>query len=702
MTENKHAITLDTEVQYLKGVGPKRAELLSTLNITCTGELLGHYPRRYLDRSSQIKISDLKIDEDVTVVGKVLSCGIQPGRRSRYMVMFSDGSGMIDCVWFRGIKYIAKVFKVGQTVAFSGKIKQYRGLQLVHPEYDLISDEGEIDPLNTGIIVPMYPSTELLSKVGLDSRGFRRIIGPLLKKIKGRIPDPLPADILKELQLVTLDSAISNIHFPANWQAYKSARKRLAFDELFFIQMLLNLQRKDRQTRQTGLVFSSGQSRADQFIKSLPFQLTSAQIRVIKEIQADTISGLAMNRMLQGDVGSGKTLVAITAMLSAVDSGCQAAIMAPTEILAEQHFLTLKNFLANTNINIALLKGGGRVKAKEKILAGLKDGSVDLVVGTHALVQKGVDFANLGMIIIDEQHRFGVMQRAILRRKGRTPHVLVMTATPIPRTLALTLYGDLDVSIIDEMPRGRLPIKTAWRKEDRRKLIYDFIRKEAAAGRQIYIVYPLVEESEKMDLADATAGWENLSKHVFVEFEVGLLHGRMKPGQKEEIMQQFKEGEIKILVSTTVIEVGVDVPNASVMLIEHAERFGLPQLHQLRGRVGRGEAQSYCILLTQGFLNDTAMSRINTMVKTNDGFRIAETDLEIRGPGQLFGVRQHGDLGLKLANLATDGPLVEAARKAAVRIVESDPHLSDEANKLLKKSFNKRWPDEKMNLIEVG
>lgn len=701
MTESR-SISLDTDVQFVKGIGPRRAERLAAIDITTAGQLLRHYPRRYLDRTNLTKICDLKVDDEATVVGKVLSCGIQKGRKSRYMVMFGDGSGMIDCVWFQGIQYVSKVFKVGQTVAFSGKIKQYRGLQLVHPEYDLISDDGETDPVNTGVIVPMYPSTEQLSRSGLDSRGFRRVIQPLLSQIEQTCNDPLPENILKSQGLTGLYNAVCNIHFPESWAAYNAAKKRLVFDELFYIQLLLQDQRHRRREHRQGLTFHRPRKIAGAFLETLPFQLTDAQIRCIDQIRSDCSSGKAMNRMLQGDVGSGKTIIAITSMLDAVDNGFQAALMAPTEILAEQHYLTLKNMLSDDRVHVALLKGGGRSKDKKQVLEGIADGKINVAVGTHALVQKGVRFENLGMVIIDEQHRFGVMQRADLRYKGKIPHVLVMTATPIPRTLALTLYGDLDVSILDEMPAGRLPVRTAWRKEDRRSLIYEFIREEVRAGRQAYIVYPLVEESEKMDLADATAGYEKLSAEVFPEFTVGLLHGRMKPDEKDEVMGKFKQGTTRILVSTTVIEVGVDVPNASVMLIEHAERFGLPQLHQLRGRVGRGSQQSTCILLTQGYLGETAMSRIRTMTETNDGFKIAEADLQIRGPGQLFGVKQHGDLGLRLASLAADGPVVEQARKEAIDVMNADPGLDLPEHRHLKQEFRTRWPDWRKNLVEVG
>lgn len=617
--------------------------------------------------------------------------------------MLSDGNGVIDCVWFQGVRYISNVFKPGQTVAFSGRIKRYRGgLQLVHPEYDLISDESDSDQIHTGGIIPMYPSTEKLSRAGLDSRGFRRIIQPFLKQIISEVIDPLPESQRRALRLQPLPDALSMIHFPADWDHLFRARRRLVFDELFFIQLSLARGRKQREQELTGHCFTAPGTLTQQFLSGLPFSLTEAQKRAVEDIRRDTASGRPMNRMLQGDVGSGKTLVAVMAMLAAVENGLQAALMAPTEILAEQHYLTLLQMLGGQNISIILLKGGGSAKEKKASLAALASGEADIAVGTHALVQQSVTFDQLAMVVIDEQHRFGVMQRAVLRRKGMTPHALVMTATPIPRTLALTLYGDLDVSILDESPPGRLPVRTAWRKDDARERVYEFIRSEIASGRQAYIVYPLVEESEKLDLADATAGYERLRASVFSECSVGLLHGRMKADEKDRIMADFKSGTTRILVSTTVIEVGVDVPNASVMLIEHAERFGLPQLHQLRGRIGRGEHQSTCILMTPSFITDTALNRIQTMVETNDGFKIAEKDLEIRGPGELFGTRQHGDLGLKLANLATDGPVIETARNGAYEIITADPHLDKPEHRALKEALGRWNAHGRGGLLKVG
>jgi ATP-dependent DNA helicase RecG len=697
----KKSLSLDTPAQYVKGIGPKRSGLLKRAGIETAEDLLNYFPRRYLDRRNLTRIRDLKVGETVTVVGKVLSGEKRKGRSSRFVLLVEDGSGMLQCVWFRGLSYIANAFEAGETVAFSGKVTLYRGPQLVHPEYDKISEEGESNPLHTGGIVPLYPSTETFFKSGLDSRGFRRILRGLLNEIKTNIPETLSSPVIEKNQLMGLSEAYDNIHFPKNWDDLHRSQYRLKFEELFYIQLFLALQRKNREIEKKGIVFDRISEQAEQLIKKLPFELTNAQKRVIQEIQADMKSEKPMNRLLQGDVGSGKTIVALIAILIVIGNGYQTAFMAPTEILAEQHFLTFHQFLEDIGVRVALLKGGQKGSEKQEILNRLSKGEIDIVVGTHALVQEGVQFKKLGFVVIDEQHRFGVMQRAILRMKGYHPDVLVMTATPIPRTLALTLYGDLDVSILNEMPEGRKPIITAQRSEGKRGAIYEFIREEVRKGRQVYIVYPLVEESEKVDLAAATEGYETLSKGIFPEFSVALLHGRMKSEEKEAIMQEYKSGQINILVSTTVIEVGVDVPNATVMLVEHAERFGLTQLHQLRGRIGRGTEKSTCILLAQYPVSDDAKKRLKTMISTNDGFKIAEADLEIRGPGELFGTRQHGMINLKIANLVTDGPILEKARKEAFQIVLSDPKLTDQENKVLKQTYVKRYR-EKFGLIEVG
>ncbi|MFH1943941.1 MAG: ATP-dependent DNA helicase RecG [bacterium] len=695
------SVKLDTSVQYVKGIGPKRAELMKRVDVETIEDLLQYFPRRYLDRSRIAQIRSLRAGEEATIVGKVYSCEARRGRTERFIVIVGDGTGFIECVWFRGLSNFSRVFEVGETVAFSGKVTFYRGPQLVHPEYDKISEEGESNPIHTGGIVPMYPSTELLSRMGMDSRGFRRAIRQALDRVGDSIPETLSDEVLKHQGLIPLSAAFENIHYPRSNDDLAKAQHRLKFEELFFLQLFLALQRRHREVEQKGIAFRQVGEQTRKLVERLPFELTEAQKRVLRIIREDMKSERSMNRLLQGDVGSGKTVVALISMLIAVENGYQAALMAPTEILAEQHFLTMHGLLEDLGVKTALLKGGQKNRVKRDVAEDIASGGVSVIVGTHALVQEGVAFKNLGLVVIDEQHRFGVMQRATLRQKGYRPDVLVMTATPIPRTLALTLYGDLDVSILDEMPEGRRPVRTAWRREQKRKEIYDFLRAEVRQGKQAYIVYPLVEESEKVDLAAATEGYETLSRHVFPEFRVGLLHGRMKAEEKEGVMRDFKAGEIDILVSTTVIEVGVDVPNAAVMLVEHAERFGLTQLHQLRGRVGRGDAQSTCILLSQGRLTDDAVKRLRTMEETTDGFRIAEVDLQIRGPGELFGTRQHGILNFKIANLTTDGRILNAAREEAFRVVEEDSCLENPKNRMMKETYLKRYR-EKFGLMEVG
>ena len=694
-------LQLDTSVQYVKGIGPKRAELLKKVDVETIEDLLTYYPRRYLDRSRLTQIRSLKTGDDVTVVGKVFSCESRRGRTQRFIVVIGDGTGFLHCVWFRGLQYISKVFNVGDTVAFSGKVTTYRGPQLVHPEYDKISEEGESDPLHTGGIIPLYPSTEYLSRIGLDGRGFRKVIRQALNGASSSIYETLPEGMLESLQLLSRKQALEGIHFPKNQSELEIATRRLKFEELFFIQLFLAFERFKRQEEQKGIAFEVVGYLTNNLMESLPFELTEAQKNVLRDIRRDMKADRAMNRLLQGDVGSGKTVVALVAMLIAVENGYQTALMAPTEILAEQHFLTIHDFLESLGVRIVLFKGSKRAAEKRENLEKLAAGEIDIAVGTHALVQKDVNFKNLGFVVIDEQHRFGVMQRATLRGLGMHPDVLVMTATPIPRTLALTLYGDLDVSILNELPKGRQPIRTVWRRAEKKREIYSFIKGEVAKGRQVYIVYPLVEESEKMDLAAATEGYETLVGSVFSDLKVALLHGRMKSDEKENVMEQFKAGEIDILVSTTVVEVGVDVPNATVMLVEHAERFGLTQLHQLRGRVGRGSEASTCILLTHGYISDDAHQRMQTMTDTQDGFKIAEADLQMRGPGELYGTRQHGMLRLKIADLTTDGQILQKAREEAFRIVEEDPRLESEDHRGMKKAYLGQYKD-RFGLMQVG
>jgi len=694
------SFTLDTSVQYIKGIGPKRVRLLQKIGIEKVEDLLFYFPRRYLDRSNLIKIAQLKPDTQATIAGRIYSVDMVSGRRKRLIVLVGDGSGFLSCVWFQAVQYMTSVFKMGETVVFSGRVTVYRGPQMVHPEYDKISEEGEADPLHTGGIIPLYPSTEALKKGGFDSRGFRRMIHQVLSSMPP-MEETLPLDILARHQLMALSDSLHHMHYPSDWRTLKKAQIRLKFEELFYLQLHLALQRKSNAREDKGISFQRVGELTRALVNKLSFELTDAQKRVLREIRQDMKSGKPMNRLLQGDVGSGKTVVACIALLIAVENGYQSVLMAPTEILAEQHYLTIHEWLEQFGVQVALLKGGQSTKERQTVLSGLETGDIQVIIGTHALVQEGVEFNKLGLIVIDEQHRFGVMQRAFLRKKGIYPDVMVMTATPIPRTLALTLYGDLDVSILDEMPAGRKPVRTAWRNEGKREAIYAFIQSELEKGRQAYIVYPLVEESEKVDLAAATEGYEILSQSVFSDFEVGLLHGRMKSEEKDEVMRAFQSGKIDCLVTTTVIEVGVDAPHATVILIEHAERFGLTQLHQLRGRVGRGETESTCILLSQYPLSDDAKKRLETMVQTQDGFQIAEKDLEIRGPGELFGTRQHGLLNFKIADLATDGPILEKARKEALILIQEDPMIQQPEHVMVRDTYQNRYQGT-FGLIEVG
>jgi len=697
----KNTISPDTPVQYLKGIGPKRAAVLQSVGISTVEDLLYYFPRRYIDRSTITPIARIRPDTEVTIVGKILVCQIVQGRRKRFVAQVGDSSGIVQCVWFQGIRYISRAFKNGDTVAFSGKATVYRSIQLVHPDFDKIYEENEPDGINTGRIIPLYPSSEKLSAMGFDSRGFRRVIKSALSGAGDSVKETLPDFILEENKLTGLQNALRHMHFPDNWQSLERARTRLKFEELFYLQLFLALERDKREFSHTGISFSKTGNLTKKFIGNLHFELTNAQKRVLREIYDDMKSDRVMNRLIQGDVGSGKTIISVISMLIAVENGYQAALMAPTEILAEQHYITIHKWFDALGIKTMLLRGGHTASQRKEIYKTIASGEVKIVVGTHALVQDQVEFKNLGLVVIDEQHRFGVMQRAKLMGKGSNPDVLLMTATPIPRTMALTLYGDLDVSVIDELPSGRQPVITVWRRASDKPKIYSFIKDIVKKGQQIYIVYPLLEESEKIDLAAATEEYERLSQTVFKDLRLGLMHGKMKPEEKEEVMNKFKSGDTDILVSTTVIEVGVDVPNATVMLIEHAERFGLTQLHQLRGRVGRGKEKSYCILITGGRISNEGVARVQALVNTNDGFKIAEEDLKLRGPGELYGIRQHGDLGLKIADLVTDGDILDKARKSAVKIVKEHPDLSADNLKVLKNRYFKIYK-ERFGLINVG
>jgi ATP-dependent DNA helicase RecG len=678
---------LQQDIQYLPGVGPNRRKMLSDeLGIQTFGDLLQYYPYKHIDRSRLYSIRELTGDMPfVQVKGTILSFETfkMSARKERVIAHFTDGSGKVmDLTWFNGGKYAKQSYKIGTEYIVFGRPNVYNGrINVTHPDIDP-ADKLELSAMG---MQPYYNTTEKMKKAGLNSRAIERIVKTLLATIKEELTETLPDFITQKLHLMSRDEALRKIHYPQNAKELERARVRLKFEELFFIQLNILRYASDQRRKYRGYLFTKvGENFNGFYHDHLPFSLTEAQKRVIREIRKDMGSGRQMNRLLQGDVGSGKTLVALMSMLIAIDNGYQACIMAPTEILAEQHLQTIRNFLQDMPIRVELLTGIVKGKRRQEILDGLLDGSVQILVGTHAVIEDTVQFAHLGFVVVDEQHRFGVAQRAKLWTKGvNPPHVLVMTATPIPRTLAMTLYGDLDVSVIDELPPGRKPVVTQHVYDNSMRTLYDGIRQQINEGRQVYIVFPLIEESEKIDLKNLEAGFEVL-RQVFPEFRMSKVHGKMKPAEKEAEMQQFVQGKTQILVATTVIEVGVNVPNASVMVILEAQRFGLSQLHQLRGRVGRGADQSYCILVTGYQLSADTRKRIDIMCETNDGFRIAEADLKLRGPGDLEGTQQSGmAFDLKIADIARDGQLVQMARDEASAIVEADPLCQDPRYNLL-------------------
>ncbi len=680
----------DVPIQFVKTVGEKRAQALATVGVLTVEDLLEYRPRRYLDRSNVVPIARLKTDEEVTVTGEVIQVEQVRRGRQRLLVRIYDQTGILEGVWFHQITVFSRIFRVGMTVAFSGKVIRYKHWQIIHPDFDIIDQKQS--PLHTGQIIPLYSSNETLRKVGFSSYGIRRLVHLALERYGPAVVETLPEPLLRKYGLLSRARAYQQMHFPESQSQLQQAFRRFKYEELFYWELLMALRRRHDHSPTQGIRLTIRNEVLKKMVQRLPFTLTGAQRRVLREIYQDLTKGPPMNRLLQGDVGSGKTVVALLTMVMAISAGYQAALMAPTEILAQQHYLSMKELLASFEIRVGLLMGSLKHSQKVTVQQAIRKGEVDLIIGTHALIQEQVEFHRLGLVVIDEQHRFGVLQRAELIEKGGGPHVLVMTATPIPRTLALTLYGDLDVSVIDEMPPGRRPVKTYWRTEERLPQIYEFIRERIRQGEQAYIVYPIIEESEKIDLKAATVAFQHLQA-VFPEFRLALLHGRLKMEEKETIMYRFKAGEIQILISTTVIEVGVDVPNATLMLIEHAERFGLSQLHQLRGRVGRGRRQSYCILVTPSDINEVARQRMQAMEATTDGFKIAEEDLRLRGSGEFFGTRQHGMPDLRYADLVTDGKIIEAARKDAFALVETDPQLRRPEHASVRRQFLKKFAD---------
>ncbi len=677
---------LDQDVMYLPGVGPKKKEILSKeLGIQTWRDLLEHFPYKYVDRSRIYRISEISGDMPfVQIRGRMLGYDeyAMGARKKRIVGHFSDGHGVVDLVWFQGAQYIYKNYPIGKELIVFGRPTVYGGrYQFAHPDID---DASQLQLSDMGM-QPYYMTTERMKKAGINSRAMEKMTKTLVTKLPETLSETLPPYITGPLHLISRLEALRQIHYPHNAREMQQARYRLKFEELFYVQLNILRYASDHRRKYRGYIFSRAGAQLNDFYRNhLPFDLTNAQKRVVREIRDDMASGRQMNRLLQGDVGSGKTLVALMAMLIAIGNGYQACIMAPTEILAEQHLATIRQMLGDMDIHVELLTGVVKGRRRADILDRLSKGEIDILVGTHAVIEDAVVFARLGLAVVDEQHRFGVAQRARLWAKSEMPpHILVMTATPIPRTLAMTLYGDLDVSVIDELPPGRKPIQTLHKYDTQTTSLYQGIRQQIDSGRQVYIVYPLIEESEKSDLKNLEDGFEAM-REIFPQYRLSKVHGRMKPKDKDAEMQRFASGETQILVATTVIEVGVNVPNASVMVILDAQRFGLSQLHQLRGRVGRGAEQSYCILVTTFKLSEETRKRIDIMCETNDGFRIAEADLKLRGPGDLEGTQQSGiAFDLKIADIARDGQIVQLAREQAQAIIDRDPECSSNEYKML-------------------
>ncbi len=690
---------LETNISYLKGVGPKRAEILvKELDIRTFEDLLNYFPFRYVDKSRFYKVRDVVTDSVYyQLKGRVTNLTAVGEKRTKYITAdFTDDTGTIQLVWFKGLQWIKKRFEPGQEYVIFGKPSVFKNkFNFVHPEVEDYSKDAV--SLTSNRLEGIYSTSEKLKNMGLGTKGISKIMKNLLERVADSIEETLPEYLIEHFDLLSRKEALINIHFPSSPAMIEKAEKRLKFEELLFVQLQILRLKINVQSKIKGHVMEKvGDVFNDFFYHHLPFELTGAQKRVVKEIRADLKSGRQMNRLLQGDVGSGKTLVALMTMLLAIDNGYQSAIMAPTEILATQHFHSITNMLKDMDVEVGLLTGSTKAAQRKVLHERLQNGKMNIIIGTHALIEDVVKFNNLGLVIIDEQHRFGVAQRARLWKKNAIPpHVLVMTATPIPRTLAMTLYGNLDVSVIDELPPGRKPVKTVHYFENNYLKVMGFLKSQIKKGRQIYIVYPLIKESETLDLKNLMDGFEQIQRYFpLPEYQVSVLHGRMKPEDKEYEMKRFVEGVTDIMVSTTVIEVGVDVPNATVMVIENAERFGLSQLHQLRGRVGRGADQSYCILMSGNKLSNEGRKRLEVMVSTSDGFRIAEEDLKLRGPGDIQGTRQSGLMDFKIANLAKDGELVSLTRSVAQRILEKDLELVKQENQRLSRQLSRLLKDK--------
>lgn len=721
--------TLDESVQYLKSVGPKRAESFSKIGIKTIRDLLYYFPSRHLDRTTVLTAAKAYgylmkgYDGELTVIGKVFEKEKKRfGKKEILKVQFRDSTGFFECVWFRGTKYFYSVFNEGDVFAISSKPdkSKYGALQFIHPDFDRITEEEEKSFLHTGKIIPFYRIPKELKSGNIGDLSLRRIISLAVENYVNKVEETLPEEIIKENKLIGLSESISNYHFPESSEKLNQAQRRFKFEELFYLELLVALRKQNYQSKLTGNKMSIKTNLVQSFLKTLPFELTKAQLKVLGEIKNDLLSEKPMNRLLQGDVGSGKTIVSLIAMLIAVDNGFQAAIMAPTEILADQHAKNISAMMKNLyvrypewEIKVSLLLGGQKKSEREKRLQEIELQEADIVVGTHALFEEKVNYKNLGLVVIDEQHRFGVRQRARLQSKGKTPEVLVMSATPIPRTISMTIYGDLDISVIDEMPKNRIPIKTVLRGESRLPEIFKFIVDKSKEGYQTFIVYPLVEESDKLELKAAETFYEELSKTHLKNLNLGLIHGRMSWQEKEEKMLLFLKKQFDVLVATTVIEVGIDIPDANIILINDAHRFGLSQLHQLRGRVGRSDKQAYCILVTKDeivqyniqlrldleYLSSSMLDkyksaiRLQTMVKTNNGFEIAETDLKLRGPGDIFSTKQSGFPDLKYADVVRDAELISITKNIAFDLINKDPSLHSERNMVIRKNLIKYYSD---------
>ncbi len=698
---------LETPIQYVKGVGPKLAKLFEKKGILTVEDALYFLPRCYEDRRNLKKISELKQGRKETGFGQILLSGVafyQNKKKRVFEVVVGDGSGTITLKWFRGNeRYLRDRFKKGRQLIFSGEVRWFNyQREIHHPDVEVVEGEIEKDYLNFKRIVPIYSETE-----GLYQRTLRRLMKTILEGYAGELASPIPPEIAERQKLIHFSEAFRRVHFPPDGESMDAlnlqrseGHRRIIFDEFFFLELGMALKKRG-VALESGISFKTDGTLSQKLLRQLSFQLTHAQERVLAEIKGDLEKPHPMNRLIQGDVGSGKTVVALLACLYVVECGYQAAIMTPTEVLAEQHFLNLHRWVEPLGVKVALLTSNLKGSEREDLYQSIRSGEVQLVIGTHAVIQETVEFNRLGLAIIDEQHKFGVVQRGLLKKKGENPDVLVMTATPIPRTLAMTIYGDLEVSLMDEMPPGRVPVETRVFPEAARARVYRMVEEEVRKGRQAFIVYPLVEESEKLDLRDATRMSEHLQREVFPQFRIGLLHGRMKSDEKEAIMTEVKEGRIQILVATTVIEVGLDIPNASVMVVEHAERFGLSQLHQLRGRIGRGRYPSTCILLAQYRSSEEGRIRLRAMEKTTDGFKIAEEDLALRGPGEFFGIRQSGLPDFRVAHLIRDTPILIEARREAFRLVQEDPELLHPSHSGLKDVLIKRWRG-RMELATIG